>query len=217
MPNSLRGNPGDSPLSRNGHLKKKRGSHAYLHHVTLSLISLGLTACPLQAWAVDQTITTTTIAELNNGAGATWEPAPHEAGNAPTPSDDDTFGPAGSCEVQFQLLPGNDWVDLRFIAAYDRKEGRFAGSTGPSGCHSSGAFESFSAENYSGVLQIALANHNSYTVVVGPRTLATCIYEYRVSPPAVDDFILQVQGADTIIPIAPPNGPPELAVTISCN
>ena len=187
-------------------------------HVLL-LISLGLSCSALEAWAVDTTVTTTTVDDSNDGASAseTWEPAPHDTGSATATDNEKVFDAAGSCEVQFQLLPGNDWVDLRFIAAYDKNAGRFASAAGPSGCQSSGVFESLAAENHSGVLQIRLTNHETYAVVAGPRNLATCTYEYRTAAPTTEDFILQVQGADTIIPIAPPNGPPEIAIAISCN
>jgi hypothetical protein len=124
---------------------------------------------------------------------------------------------SGSCSLRFRLEPRGDWVDLRFTAAYDRHAGSIASSEGTLECRSSGTFETMHAENHFGVLQIALANHKNFNAVSGPAELAECEYQYRNAAPAPDDFVVQVQSADTIIPLRSPGGPPVVSLVLQCS
>jgi hypothetical protein len=122
----------------------------------------------------------------------------------------------GSCTAQFFLESEDAWVDLRMIAAYDRRLGAFKSGSQDVNCTRSRAFESATFENQYGVLQASLNNAESLVTVSGPTELFSCEFGYTDRRPALDDFILQVQAAHTIVPVEIRASRPQVSMSLHC-
>jgi hypothetical protein len=122
----------------------------------------------------------------------------------------------GACTADFFLEAEGAWIDLRLIAAYDRRLGTFKSGSQEVSCSRSRAFEAGTFENAYGVLQANLSNSENLVTVSGPIELFSCEFGYADRRPTLEDFILQVQGAHTIIPVEVAASRPKASMTLRC-